>query len=140
MNRWTVLASIAVVALVAGLAPTANAATTTDVILLVDESGSMGAEHAWIPGMVQSLEADLNAAGIVNNRYGVVGFASPGHASGEYPHTHTLSGAAWGVASDITTNMSPAFALDGGTEDGWAAIQYAIANYSFRQEKTQTGM
>ena len=71
-------------------------------MLLVDESGSMYTEHAWIPGMIASMEADLNAAGATNNRYAVVGFGSPSHAAGEAPHAHQLSGSDWGVAADIT--------------------------------------
>lgn len=133
MRRAT-LASIVVVALVVWLAPTTAFANTADIILLVDESGSMSTEHAWIPGMIASLEADLIAAGVTSNRYGVIGFGSAAHAAGQAPHTHTLSGADWGVAADITANMVPGFVDSGGIEDGWAAIQFAIANYAFRAD------
>jgi hypothetical protein len=129
MNGRTLLVFFAVMALA-----TTVSANTADIVLLVDESGSMYTEHAWIPGMIASMEADLIAAGATNNRFAVVGFASPSHATGEAPHKHTLSGADWGVAADITTNMSPPFAIDGGFEDGWWAMQYAINNYSFRPE------
>jgi hypothetical protein len=136
MSGRTILASIFVVALVVWLAPVADAKTTADIILLVDESGSMNTEHAWISGMVQSLDAKLVAAGVGNNRYGVVGFGSAQHVGDpdQIPHKHTLSGADWGVAADITANMNPQFLASGGIEDGWAAIQYAIASYSFRPE------
>lgn len=55
-----------------------------DIVLIVDESGSMVGEHAWLAEMVLSLEAQLAARGIGPNRYGLVGFGGigdrePGH-------------------------------------------------------------
>lgn len=135
--RKATLASIVVVALVVWLAPTAAFANTADIILLVDESGSMNTEHAWISGMIAALDADLIAAGATNNRYGVVGFGGFQHVvagDAEPPHSHALNASAWGVASDIVANMTPGFIDDGGFEDGWGAIQYAIANYAFRAD------
>jgi hypothetical protein len=129
MSGRTILASIVLMLLAATVS-----ATSADVILLVDESGSMAGEHAWIPGMVASLEADLLSIGVTNNRYGVVGFGASAHGSGQGPHTHLLSGADWGVAADITANMNPPFVNSGGLEDGWAAIDFAIANYAFRPQ------
>lgn len=120
------------------LASTAFAASTADIIILVDESGSMSGEHAWISGMVSSLETALVAGGVEDNRYGVVGFGNINHdtagGNSQDPHTHLLDGAAWGVASDITAKMTPGFDLYGGYEDGWDAIEFALANYGFRSD------
>jgi hypothetical protein len=129
MNGRTLLVFFAVMALA-----TTVSANTADIVLLVDESGSMDTEHAWISGMIASLEAQLVAAGATNNRYGVVGFGNANHVADpdQVPHQHSLNGADWGVAADITANMTPAFESFGGIEDGWRAIQYAIANYTFR--------
>ena len=47
-----------------------------DVVFVVDESGSMAGEHAWIQEVVEDLDAGLEARGIGTNRYGVVGFGN----------------------------------------------------------------
>ena len=39
--------------------PPADQTLAADVILLVDESSSMVLEHAWIPDMIQQLDAAL---------------------------------------------------------------------------------
>ena len=39
--------------------PPADQTLGADVILLVDESSSMVLEHAWIPDMIQQLDAAL---------------------------------------------------------------------------------
>jgi Mg-chelatase subunit ChlD len=43
---------------------TALATPAADVIFVVDESGSMSGEHAWLGTMVASMEANLIAAGV----------------------------------------------------------------------------
>lgn len=108
------------------------AADTADIIFVVDESGSMGGEHAWIPGMISDLEAGLIAAGVGDtgagfaaNQYAIVGFG----ASSYLPHTVTgLTGAAGAVtgASGLVTS--------GGFEDGYAGIQYSLDTFSFRAD------
>lgn len=99
------------------------AADTADVIFVVDESGSMAGEHAWIANMVTDLDTSLSTAGVTNNRYGIVGFG----ASNPAPTTVQTWGTA-GQASAATGNL----VTNGGTEDGWAGISYALNNYSFR--------
>jgi len=49
-------------------------APTADIVFIVDESGSMTDEHAWIGDMVSSLDSSLVAAGITENRYALVGY------------------------------------------------------------------
>ena len=39
-----------------------------DVIFVVDESGSMSGEHAWIKNMVTSLDSSLTAKGVDQNQ------------------------------------------------------------------------
>ncbi|QDT46981.1 tRNA(Glu)-specific nuclease WapA precursor [Symmachiella dynata] len=53
-------------------------APTADVVFIVDESGSMEDEHAWIAGMVTSLDSSLNANGVTGNRYSLVGYLGEG--------------------------------------------------------------
>lgn len=116
--------------------PAANAASTADVVFLIDESGSMGGEHAWLTNMVSSLDSEFVNAGITGNQYALVGFGSIDHASSQAPHKHdvdivTAGQQDWGTASQLsaaTVNL----VTYGGFEDGWAAIDFAINNYSFR--------
>ena len=52
---------------------------SADIVIVVDESGSMGAGQAWIGPMVEDLNAQLEAQGITANRFGLVGFAGSPH-------------------------------------------------------------
>ena len=45
-----------------------------DILFVVDESGSMSTEHAWIPETIRLLDAALEAQGIGPNRFGLLGF------------------------------------------------------------------
>ena len=54
-----------------------NRSQAADIILIVDESGSMEMEHAWITNMISELDESLKDVGVgVNprNRFGLVGF------------------------------------------------------------------
>jgi hypothetical protein len=104
-----------------------QAATTADIIFVVDESGSMAGEHAWITSMVNSLDADLIAAGVTGNQYGLVGFGN----SSVVPHKLTVGGGDWGTAAQLST-AAGGLVTNGGTEDGWYGINFALDNYSFR--------
>jgi hypothetical protein len=110
----------------------ASSATTTDIIFVVDESGSMSGEHAWLNGMVTTLDSELNAAGITNNRFGVVGFGGSngnGHRDG---HTHDVGGSQFGNASQASAAFNTLIA-GGSVEDGYDGINTAF-NYNFRSD------
>jgi hypothetical protein len=139
--RKTLILAAAFLMLAAG---TVFAADTADIIFVVDESGSMAGEHAWIGNMIGDLEAGLIAAGVGDisqgdeaNRYGLVGFGSIGHdlpgGPSQEPHSHLVGGADFGTASDLQT-AAGTLVTDGGFEDGWAAINYAMNNYTFRSD------
>lgn len=101
---------------------------TADVVAIVDESGSMSGEHAWLAGMMVSLDTGLNAAGLTGNRYGLVGF---GGGSGHYTgHQHNVGGGQFGTAAEFGTATST-LVLSGGTEDGYSGINTANG-YSYR--------
>jgi len=114
----------------------ASAATTADIIFVVDESGSMGGDHVWLTGMVTTLDTNLQTAGVTNNRYALVGYgtSTAGHAVGG--HIHDLDGTAgaplldWGTATDLQNNAG--LVTFGATEDGWEAIDYALNNLTVR--------
>lgn len=111
------------------------AASTADVVFIIDESGSMAGEHSWISNMVSSLDTELNNAGVTNNRYGLVGFGEwSGHASSnDEPHMHSVGGGNFGSASDLASATS-GLVTNGGYEDGYWALDYAINNYTFRAD------
>lgn len=112
------------------VAPAAFAADTADVIFVVDESGSMSGEHAWISAMIATMDSQLNAEGVTNNRYGLTTFGSS-YVSNQDPIKELVAGGDWGSASDLATAAGSLTAY-GGLEDGYEAVQYALDNYTFR--------
>jgi hypothetical protein len=117
------------------LAPTAvQAASTADIVFLVDESGSMAGEHAWIANMVTSMEAELNAAGVTGNRYAMVGFGNY-YVGGYYqmPYAVTVGGGSFGTAADLSS-AAGGLTATGGFEDGYAAMSFALSNYTYRAD------
>ena len=109
-------------------------ATAADIISVVDESGSMSTEHTWLGGMSIALEAGLQAAGVTSNQYGLVGYG--GHAAGgaNNGHKHAVGGADYGTAAQYST-AAGGLATSGGTEDGYAGIDFALNNYAQTSER-----
>lgn len=97
-----------------------------DIVFVVDESGSMGGEHAWISNMVTDLENALISAGVGSgidqNRYALVGFGDATIIGG---HTYTVGSGVWGTAADLST-ATGSLLTDGGTEDGWDGINTGL--------------
>lgn len=58
--------------------PQGGVPQTSDVVIVVDESASMGTEHAWLAEMVPLLEQTLGQAGLTNNRYVLAGYGYSG--------------------------------------------------------------
>ncbi len=127
--------------LVYGTAFSASAITiSTDVITLMDESGSMAGEQAWFSGMITSLDSNLAlAAGSdpYSAQFGVVGFG------GNYVNTYTGTYSKvfdmdtstaevdeWGSSSQAS---AAGFVASGGFEDGYDAIDTALG-YSLRAD------
>ncbi len=111
---------------------------TADVVFLVDESGSMSGEHAWLSTMISSLETGLTGAGVgssLANRYSLVGFGGGGtHFP---PNVHDMDGSTplvvddWGSSTQFAT-ATGSLVLSGGTEDGWNALDWAMTNLTYR--------
>jgi len=120
---------LVVVCMVVCLAGGIAAAKTTDVMFVVDESGSMSGEHAWIAGMVTALDTALINAGITNNSYALVGYGRTNPA----PHKTAVGGADWGTATQLATAAGTLVA-SGGTEDGYEATDFGLANYTWRSD------
>lgn len=121
--------SLACVALIScsSAAFSASVNTISNVIFIVDESGSMGGEQAFLEDVViNNLDSELALAGVTTRKYGVVGYG--GSISNQDPRAiggFNLANAATTKANlgDLTTS--------GGTEDGYEAIDFALSNFSF---------
>jgi hypothetical protein len=124
IGRRLILATVVLI-----VAASVATAGTADIMFVVDVSGSMSGEHAWIASMVTSLETALVNAGITGNQYGLVAYG--GSTSSGDPYKVNVGGGDWGDDSDLSTAAGTLVA-SGGTEDGYEAIQYALDNYSFR--------
>jgi hypothetical protein len=128
------LIAAGVLAATSMIATTAQAAPAfADVIVLMDESGSMSGEQAWIKTQITSLDSGLVAEGLTPNQYGLIGF---GYSSAGAPSD--LRGFNVGSTGTATNNNPGSFGsaaqfqtaagnlvASGGFEDGYAAVGLA---------------
>ncbi|MBL9136565.1 MAG: hypothetical protein JNK85_11880 [Verrucomicrobiales bacterium] len=118
----------AVAALLASSAAASAADQYADVIVVMDESGSMATEQDWISDMIPALENGLLAKGVGSgatpNRYALIGFGSFSDESGRVVSAFT------DAASAVTASGN--FVTSGDTEDGYQGISYALNNLGFR--------
>jgi RHS repeat-associated protein len=114
---------------VAGSGQTQGLPAAADVVVVVDESGSMTEEQDWVEELVGPLEAHLNTNGIgtgtLPNRYGVMGYDW---------HTRAINvGSGWmGSHLDFPAAARQLDLRGGGSEDGWVAVQFAATQYPLR--------
>lgn len=100
-----------------------KAATFVDVIVVVDESGSMGTEHGWLGGMATALNTKLVNLGYTPN-FGLFGFGGGG--AGNLGRT-LLNGGTAAQFSTATGNL----VVTGSTEDGYAGLSFASTTFAF---------
>ncbi|MEL6351479.1 MAG: PEP-CTERM sorting domain-containing protein [Cyanobacteria bacterium J06627_28] len=129
-NFFSKLIAGVVLAATLGLSSAARAASTSDTLVIIDESGSMGGEQAWIQNMIQALDVDLQAAGVTNNRYGLVGFGKGG--SGRLGRSINVGSGLFGNAADFASAAANDLVTSGSFEDGYSGIDFALNNYTFR--------
>ena len=107
--------------------PTFATAITTDIVAVVDESGSMSTEHTWLSGMMTSLDTALaGAAGAdpYSAQFGLVGFGATS-VHGTPGHGHTVGGGEFGTSAQFATATSGLIA-SGSTEDGYSGIDVGL--------------
>jgi len=127
------LSKAILVATAAISAPAFAVPITTDIISVVDESGSMGGEHAWLGNMISSLDSELaTVAGTdaFNAQYGLVGFGGSSSSSHYTGHAHDMdAGTAgtqeFGSAAQYAT-ATGSLVLSGSREDGYSGIDTAL--------------
>jgi hypothetical protein len=110
--------------------PSAFAATTADVVVLMDESGSMSGEQTWMAGTIPLLDAGLVSHGLTGNRYGLIGFGASAAPPPSDVRSFTVGGGQFGTAAQFAT-ASGGLVASGSFEDGYAAINTADS-YTYR--------
>ncbi|HDY99321.1 MAG TPA: autotransporter outer membrane beta-barrel domain-containing protein [Pseudomonas sabulinigri] len=123
-----------------------HAATSLDMVVAIDESGSMSGEHnAFIGTYVKNLDSLLNDQNVTLNQFGLLGFggdtgqtvsaneAGRENGSALYRHLSLDSDASplWGNAADFDA-VTHQLQTSGGTEDGYRAIDYLYRHFQFR--------
>lgn len=88
----------------------------------------MGGEHAFLTDVIEDLDASLDAAGVTNRSYGIVGFGS-GLFLPEYGDPRTIGGTLNNAA--VTKANFGSLLLSGATEDGYEAINYALNAFNY---------
>ncbi|MBN2321700.1 MAG: PEP-CTERM sorting domain-containing protein [Acidobacteria bacterium] len=126
------LVFVAAVMLMAGFATTASAASYADIVFMVDQSGSMGDDFAWLASSINTINAGVQAAGITAN-FGLAGFeydagteyyynayqdltSNPALVTAEanYAGTHLYGGAERSYHAAAWGAVSPNFSYTGG--------------------------
>lgn len=111
----------------------ANLAPAADVVVVVDESGSMSGEHGWLADFAAPLEAHLSTngvgAGAVPNRYGLIGYEAT-------PRPISMPPGLMGNYREFIA-ATAALRISGGTEDGWRSIRHALTSYPLRADSAR---
>jgi hypothetical protein len=111
------LVAATAVAVLTGFGAAANAAfIKTDIIMLVDESGSMGNVQANLRNNIGQFASILSAGGI-DARYGLVGYGSSSPAPRML--TNLTDSAAFAIAAQ-------GLLINGATEPGYTATAFAL--------------
>ena len=128
---------ITLAALVLGVAANtaqAQAPSTANVVFIVDESGSMAGEQAFLQNIIGDLDAALTTAGVGTTTYGVVGFGGTNGSNtccfGQ--GARDASGGLVGLG-DAQTALN-GLITSGGFEDGYQAIDFALNTYNLTGE------
>lgn len=103
--------------------PVVTSAGPINIVVVVDESGSMSGEHLWLDTMVASLDSKLALLGY-SATYGLIGFGGGGAQN----LGHTLLTAGSAAQFQTATNS---LVTSGSQEDGYAGLDYAFNNYAF---------
>lgn len=112
-----------------------TASGVADVVVAIDESGSMGGEQAWISQAVGSLQAGLLSRNIgitEENNYGLVGFTNAGSS-----RVLRNAGNNWTSGEDFPLLASQLSTSRPGTEDGWRGVTMALNEYEFRENSAR---
>jgi RHS repeat-associated protein len=102
---------------------------SADIVIAVDESGSMAGEQAWIGPTVKKLEERLSEIGYTGNRYALVGFA-------DTPRSLPNSNSRFLSSTEFVTATSSLTTSRSSNEDGYRGLDYVIQNFEYRSNAT----
>ncbi|MCA9048851.1 MAG: hypothetical protein KDA89_09000, partial [Planctomycetaceae bacterium] len=115
--------------------PGGTSAPYADIVLIVDESASLGPLQAFTRQLVPALDSQLMAGGVGNNplvggnQFGLVGFG--GFPADPHSIPVGAGGQLMGTAAEYVTAATN-LVVNGAQEDGWWGIDYALQNYTLR--------
>lgn len=101
-------------------------AQSVDLVFIVDESGSMGGEQQFVGDIAPTIEAAIQAAGTPNVNFGLIGYGN-GVSGDNEGRIVPVGGMTFGNATEFDT-ATDTLLLSGAFEDGYAAIDFALAN------------
>jgi hypothetical protein len=127
MNKKCAVFAAALLAVLPAFSARAAVNTMADIVFVVDESGSMAGEHAWLGTMAAGFNTKLVAAGVTDAKFSLVGYGG----SGGIINGHIVGGANSVSAASFAT-ATGSLVTSGGTEDGYAGISYALSNVTLR--------
>lgn len=104
----------------------------TNIIFVVDESGSMKTEHDWLPDTIQSIEERMIDFGIGPNTYTLIGFGVYPSVDADLMRVHLNKVTAEQAADYISAG---GLVTNGRTEDGYAGIDLALSSLSYTGPK-----
>lgn len=117
------------------------------MVVAIDESGSMSSWQSFVGSYVNNLDTVLTAQGVTTNQFGLVGFGGdsstsvPANEAGRETGSWTLyrsfnlvspTSGLFGNAANFSAVSGSQLVVNGGTEDGYRAIDYLLRNYTFR--------
>lgn len=117
MKFKKIAAATALATAMLGVSTTAQAVILTDVIFIVDESGSMGTVQTNLRNNIGLFASILTGTGQVNAQYGLVGYGSSAPAPRMLSNLTTATGVA---------NAAGSLIAFGGTEPGYVASAFAL--------------
>ncbi|OZH52391.1 hypothetical protein AFK68_21660 [Hydrocoleum sp. CS-953] len=135
-NKYLQIGTCSLALLIAGTpAATAASLQSADVVVIVDESTSMFGEHQWLGTMIPQLDTALQSKGLIDNRFGLVGFGNYNYSNNSHNLGRSLpvGGANFATSAEFTTATNNLL-VSGWFEDGYSAIDFALNNYSFRED------
>ncbi len=111
--------------LVMGFAGTSSAVSTADIGFVIDQSGSMSGEFAWLGSSITGIDTQVQAGGVTAN-YGVAGYEF-------YAGSADVRNAWQDITSSVAAVVSEVNSVNvyGGTERGYHAADWSTDNFSW---------
>ncbi|MEM1162343.1 MAG: autotransporter domain-containing protein [Pseudomonadota bacterium] len=100
--------------------------TQSEIVFIVDESGSMAGEQAFLPTFVTDLDVRLSSQGVTGT-YGLTGFGRSA-AAGQLGRKITVGSGDFGTAAAFGTAVGD-LETSGSFEDGFSAMNFVLNNY-----------